>query len=262
MLSVSSAQLDAWIAAFMFPLARILGLIAAAPLLSNNVVPVRTKIVLAAAVTVALAPVLPPMPAVSPGSGVGLAILAQQALIGLALGFVMRLVFAAVDVAGELIGLQMSLSFATFYDPQSGGQTAVVAEFLGLLATLVFLALNGHLLLFSMLARSFELVPVGAAHLPSTIWGSVARLGAMLFSAGVLLALPVIAALLITNIALGVLTRAAPQLNLFAVGFPVTLVVGFTMLMLSLPYLAPSFERLFEQGYEAMGMLMQRTNPP
>lgn len=259
MLSISSAQLDAWIAAFMFPLARILGLIAAAPLLSNNVVPARTKIVLGAAVTAALVPVLPPMPAVSPGSGVGLVILLQQALIGIALGFVMRLAFAAIDVAGELIGLQMSLSFATFFDPQSGGQTAVVAEFLGLLATLVFLALNGHLLLFSMLARSFELMPIGFAHLSGATWGSVARLGAVLFSAGVLLALPLIAALLITNIALGVLTRAAPQLNLFAVGFPVTLVVGLAMLMLSLPYLAPSFERLFDQGFEAMRMLMQKT---
>jgi flagellar biosynthetic protein FliR len=261
MLSVTSAQLDAWVAALMFPLARVLGLIAAAPILSNRAVPVRVKVMLGVAVTAALAPVLPPMPQVTPGSGIGLAILVQESLIGLALGFVMRLVFSAIDLAGELIGLQMGLSFATFYDPQAGGQTAVVAEFLGLLAMLVFLALNGHLLLFSVLTKTFSLLPVGPLSLAGMNWGGIARWGTTLFSAGLLLALPIIAALLITNIALGVLTRAAPQLNLFAVGFPITLVVGFAMLMLAMPYLTPSFERLFEQGFEAMTALIQPGAP-
>lgn len=257
MLSVTSAQLDAWLAAFMFPLARILGLIAVAPLFQNQAIPVRIRLMLGLAVTAALVPALPAMPLVAPGSGVGIVILVQQTLIGVALGFVMRLAFTAIDLAGELIGLQMGLSFAVFYDPQTSGQTPVIAEFIGLLATLVFLSLNGHLLLLSALAQSFAVMPVSATPLGAANWSSIVRWAAILFSAGVLLALPLIAALLITNIALGVLTRAAPQLNLFAVGFPVTLVVGFVMLALALPYLAPSFERLFEQGFEAMGMLMR-----
>ena len=260
MLSLSSVQLDAWIAFYCYPLARVLGLIATAPVFNNKATPIRVRLLLGIAITVALAPALPPMPAIAPGSGVGLAIMVQQTLIGIAMGFVMRLIFSAIDIAGDLIGLQMGLGFATFYDPQSAGQTAVVAEFFGLLATLMFLALNGHLVMLAILAQSFTQLPVSEILLMPG-WHSLVRWAAALFSVGLLLAMPLIAALLITNIALGVLTRAAPQLNLFAVGFPVTLTVGFIMLLLSLPYLAPSFERVFSQGLEAMTSVLPALAP-
>ena len=126
------------------------------------------------------------------------------------MGLAMRVVFAALDVLGELTSLQMGLSFATFFDPGSNGQTAVVGEFLTLLATLIFLALNGHLLMADVLARSFEWLPVNALPLHAGGWAVLVRFGAVTFSAGLLLALPVVTALLITNIALGILTRAAP----------------------------------------------------
>jgi flagellar biosynthetic protein FliR len=255
-LSVTAAQLDAWLGAFFFPLARILALLASAPVLNSIAVPQRVRLLAGLAITVGLAPALPPLPPVSPGSGLGLAILAQQVLIGLAMGFTMRVVFSAIDVAGELVGLQMGLSFAVFYDPQNTGQTAVVAEFLGLLATLVFLAVNGHLMVLAVLAQSFELLPIGAAPFAADGLAVLVRWGAVLFSAGVLLALPLIVALLITNIALGVLTRAAPTLNLFAVGFPVSLLVGFSVLLLALTYMAPVFQSLFERGLEQMGSVL------
>lgn len=261
MITVTSAQLDAWLAAFFFPLARVLALLASAPVLNNVAVPQRVRLLAGLAIAAGLAPALPPLPAIAPGSGLGLAILAQQVLIGLAMGFTMRIVFSAIDVAGELVGLQMGLSFAVFYDPQNSGQTAVVAEFLGLLATLVFLAANGHLMVLSVLAQSFTLLPIGAEPFGAAGFAVLVRWGAVLFSAGVLLALPLIAALLITNIALGVLTRAAPTLNLFAVGFPVSLLVGFSVLLLALSYMAPVFQSLFERGLDQIGTVLGAAAP-
>lgn len=257
MLSITSAQLDAWLAALMFPLARVLGLLSAAPLFSNRAVPVRVRLGLGVAVAFAVIPALPPMPAVGAGSGMALLILAQQAFIGIAIGFVMRLTFAAVDVMGELVGLQMGLSFATFFDPGSGAQTSVLAEFLGVLATLIFVAVDGHLMLVSVIVQSFDWLPVAAAPSSSGAWGFLVRHGATMFAAGVLLALPMVGALLITNIAMGVLSRAAPQLNLFAIGFPITLTVGFAVLLVSLTLFAPVLQSFFERGFEAVGLLLR-----
>lgn len=257
MISVTSAQLDAWLVAFFFPLARILGLMATAPIFNNAALPARVRLIAGLAIAIALAPALPPMPAIPAGSWLGLMVLAQQVLIGILMGFTLRIAFAAIDLAGELIGLQMSLSFAVFYDPGSSGQTPVVTEFLGLLASLIFLAINGHLLTLGALAESFRLLPVGVA--PPAAQGLWALLAwsAALFSMGLLLSLPVVGALLIANIALGVLARVAPQLNLFSVGFPVTIVAGFVMLGLFLPYFGAALQALFDQSFEALrGLLL------
>jgi flagellar biosynthetic protein FliR len=257
MISFTSAQLDAWIAAFLFPLARIFGLLATAPIFNNVAQPQRIRLAVGLVITVALVPTLPPMPAVPAGSWVGFIILAQQALIGLLLGFTLRIAFAAIDVAGDLIGFQMSLSFAVFYDPQNAGQTPVLSEFLGLLAMLIFLAMNGHLLTLQVLAESFRLLPVSATPFSTGGISSMLVWSSVLFSAGLLLALPLITALLISNLAMGVLARVAPQLNIFAVGFPVTLTVGFIVLMFSIPYFGTAMERLFDQAFRAMGAVLR-----
>lgn len=252
MIEVTSAQLDAWIAAFIYPLTRILGLLATAPPFSNAAMPRRVRLMTGLAVTLALAPALPPIPAIPPGSGAGLLLLAQQMLIGLAMGFMMRLVVAAIDFAGEAIGLQMGLGFATFYDPDNTAQTPVVSEFISLLALLILLSINGHLMIFATLTQSFHALPIGNTSLAPETWSNMAYAGGIIFSSGLLLALPVVCAMLITNIALGVLTRAAPQLNLFAVGFPITLIGGFVVLILCLSYLATPITQLFEHGLQSM----------
>ncbi len=254
MISISSAQLDTWLALFVFPLSRILGLLASAPVFNNDALPVRVRLI--AGLAIALAPAIPA------SSWIGLVVLAEQILIGVLLGFTLRIAFAAVDVAGELIGLQMGLSFATFFDPGSGGQTPVVSEFLGLLTALTFLALNGHLLTLTALAESFTLLPVSTTPIHATAFASLIAWSATLFSTGLLLALPLITALLIANIALGVLARIAQQLNLFAVGFPVTLALGFLVLLLSLPYIGAAMEGLFTQGFQAMGTVMRAAGNP
>lgn len=262
MISISSAQLDTWLALFVFPLSRILGLLAIAPVFSNAALPMRVRLIAGLAITMALAPALPPLPAIPASSWIGLAVLAEQILIGVLLGFALRITFAAVDVAGELIGLQMGLSFATFFDPTSGGQTPVVTEFLGLLTALIFLAMNGHLLALSVLAESFTLLPVSTTPMRAAAFSSLLAWSATLFSTGVLLALPLITTLLVANIALGVLARIAQQLNLFAVGFPVTLALGFLVLMLSLPYIGAAMEGLFSSGFQAMATIMRAAGNP
>jgi flagellar biosynthesis protein FliR len=259
MLSVTSAQLDAWLALLAFPLARILGLFAIAPIFASVGSPRTVRVLMGLAVTFALVPGLPPMPAISPGSWSGILIVAQQTLIGVLLGLTLRIAFVAVDVAGEMIGLQMGLSFAVFYDPQTAGQSPVLSEFLSLLTTLLFLAMNGHLLALSVLAESFELLPIGTTPIAAQGLAAVVSWSAVLFSAGVLLALPVVAALLIANIAMGVLSRVAPQLNLFAIGFPVTIVSGFAVLTVSLPYFGSALERLFDQSFVALRGVIHAT---
>ena len=254
MINLSAAQLDLWMAGFLFPLARIMGLIATAPILSNRAIPARIRMGFGAAMTLALIPALPPSGLIV-GSWPGLLALLQQMLIGIALGFSMRVVFTAIDLAGELIGLQMGLGFAMFYDPDNAAQSPVISEFLGLLAMLIFLSINGHLMLLAVIGNSFEWWPVGADLFPANGWMAIARWGSTIFSAGVMLALPLIAALLVVNIALAVLTRAAPTLNLFAIGFPVTLIAGFVMLLLSMPFFAPALQQLFDYGLRTVAQL-------
>lgn len=251
MISIGSAQIDAWIAAYFFPLARILAFIAAAPLWSSAGIPRRTRLIMGLAVTVAIAPVLPTMPAVQAASLQGLWILAQQMLIGIGMGFAARIVFTAYELAGEFIGFQMGLGFATFYDPLNSSQTPVISEFISLMALLLFLSMNGHLFYFATLAQSFTAIPVSAMPLGAASWLNLAELGSKIFSAGLLLALPIVVALMITNIALAVLSRAAPQLNIFALGFPLTLTGGFVGLAISLNYLASPLQDLFEFALSA-----------
>jgi len=259
MLSVTSAQLDAWLAVLAYPLARILGLVSMAPIFGNDGMPRRIRLMTGLAIAIGLAPALPTAPSVPLGSWDGLLIIGQQTLIGLAMGLSMRIVLAALEVMGELVSLQMGLSFATFFDPTAGGQTAVVSQFLTLTSSLIFLALNGHLLLVDALARSFEWLPITATPVHSEGWLLLARSGSVIFGSGVLMALPIVTALLITNIALGILTKAAPQLNLFAIGFPITLTVGLGMLIMTLERMAPLLQRLYDMGFETMAQVVRAT---
>lgn len=252
MISLTSTQIDVWIAAFIYPLVRILSFIAAAPLWSTAGIPRRTRLILGIAITVALAPSLPSMPKIEPASLGGLWILVQQMLIGIGMGFSARIVFASVDLAGTFISNQMGLGFATFYDPLSASQTPVIAEFLGVITLLTFMSLNGHLLFVATLAQSFVAIPVGGPMLAAGSWLNLSEMGAKIFSTGLLLSLPVIIALMITNVALGILTKAAPQLNLFALGFPLTLAGGFIAIAICFSYLVAPLQAMFEFAMSAM----------
>ena len=248
MVAFSDAQLQAWLAAFMLPFFRILALFTAAPLLSLRAVPTRARIGLAVVIAATIAPSVAPPGRVDPTSWSALGFVAQEVAVGLAIGFAARLVFAAFDLAGEVIGLQMGLSFAGFFDPQ-GGQGTAVGSFLNTTATLLFVALNGPLLLVAATLRSFASLPIG-----DVPFGFVARfdplaLGAEVFALGLLIALPFLALILFVNLLLGVMSRVAPQLSLFSIGFPVTIGAGLVLLMVGLPWIerpmADGLGRLF-----------------
>jgi flagellar biosynthetic protein FliR len=251
MVSISSELLQTWIISLLWPLTRILGVIAASPIFSHGSIPNRVKLGFGIMLTLVIMPTLPPLPQFEIFSFQGLLILIQQLVIGVAIGFSMRMVFSAVELAGQLIGMSMGLGFASFFDPQTQGQSTAINQFLVLLAMLVFLSLDGHLMIVTALANSFITMPIavdGAGINPMKI----AMWGEMIFSAGLLLALPAVTALLITNMALGILTKAAPQLNLFGIGFPITLSIGFVVIALSLPAMLKPISNFIEQGANNM----------
>ena len=255
MLSFTSNDLYVLIASFLWPLTRILGLISIAPLYGNVSVPATVKIGLGVMLSLIIAPTIPAVPALDPMSLAGVLILGQQFLIGIAMGLAMRVVFACMELAGELAGMTMGLGFATFFDPQSQGRSIAISQFLSLVTILLYLALNVHLSLLSALADSFTTMPISDAPMTGKLFEQITGWGAKIFTAGVQLALPIVAALLITNVGLGVLARSAPQLNLFGIGFPITLTVGFVMIAIVTPYLGAPLTRLFEEALEMIRMM-------
>lgn len=251
MISFTDAQIEAWFSALIFPLTRILALVASSPVFGNRQIPARFKVGLSVLLAIAVAPTIGEMPPVSVGSPEGLLIMIQQIIIGVAMGFSIRLIFAAVEMTGQLAGMQMGLGFASFYDPVNASQSPVISQWLGIIAALAFLSMNGHLYMLSALVESFRTLPVGNM-MPAKGFYDIASWGSSIFAYGLQISLPLLAALLTVNISLGILTRAAPQLNLFAIGFPVTLAIGFFVLALSMPHFIVLLDRLFQEGMETM----------
>ncbi len=248
MITFTTAQLDAWLGTLLWPFVRFLALLSSAPVLGHRSVPVRVKIGLAMLLTLIVAPNLPAIGAVPLGTSQGIALLLQQLAVGLALGFSVSLVFSAIEMAGDLIGLQMGLSFASFIDPESANQSPLIGSFLNLLAMLIFLTIDGHLMMVDALVNSFASVPIGVEVRGMIDWQQLVTWGTQVFMLGLQLALPVLAAVFLSNLALGVLTRAAPQLNLFAIGFPITLLLGLLILWIALPHFGPFLEQALYKG--------------
>ncbi|MCQ9615998.1 flagellar biosynthetic protein FliR [Paenalcaligenes niemegkensis] len=258
MISVTIEQLYAWMNGFLWPFFRILGLMATAPLFSESAISTKLKVGFAAALAIAIAPALGPMPNLPTASFAALFLAVQQVIIGIALGLVMRIVFATVQTAGEFIGLQMGLSFASFFDPATGSNTAVLSRLLNLVSMLVFLAVNGHLIMLSVLFRTFDILPIQVGSLNPNGWGVLVEWSSQLMVSGLLLALPLIIVLLTINLAFGILNRTAQQLTVFAVGFPITLLVGLILLTVVVPQITPFLTDFFDRGYEAMLRLTYR----
>lgn len=246
MFTFNDAQINGWLGMVMWPFFRIMAVFAADPFYSSRSMPIRVRAALAFMLALLLSPSLPAMPAVEPVSPLGIMIIAQQILIGFSMGFAMRLVFTSVEFAGHLAGLQMGLGFASFYDPQNGANTAVMAQITSLLTILLFLAINGHLMVIETLARSFFVLPVEAKPLNLKALKMLLDSGGQIFLIGLLLSLPVIGALLITNLSIGVMSRAAPQFNVFGIGFPLTLGIGAGVFYWTLPYFATHVQRIIE----------------
>jgi len=246
-ISFNEAQVLAWITPLIWPFLRALALFTSIPVFGTRTVPTRVRIALAAMVAFAAQPSLPPIAPVPLDSPLAFMLVVQQLVIGLSLGFAVRIVFAAIEFAGELIGLQMGLNFAGFFDPISAGTATATSRFFGTLIAWLFIVINGHLLVIAALVQSFAAFPVGPepfAFLKAVqpyMWGTE------IFRTGIWIALPLVAMLLFVNIVLGVMSRVASQISIFAIGFPITLGVGLLGMLLTLPMMQAPFTMSLER---------------
>lgn len=261
MVEVTFAQLHGWLVAFFWPFARITALMLSAPLWGHSSVPRQAKIAAAGAVAVVISPVLPPMPDIPLYSWAGLGILVEQMLIGAAIGLTVRIIVSVVQASGEFIGLQMGLAFATFFDPSSGTNMMVLSRILYMITLLMFLAFNAHLMVLEILVMSFETLPIGIGRFNPDAFIMLARYGGTIFSVGMLMALPLVASLLIINLALGILNRSAPQLTVFNIGFPASLTVGLVLLTVLMIDLGSFLERHFANGLRFLQGLLETMAP-
>jgi flagellar biosynthetic protein FliR len=243
----TEAQIMGWISPLLWPFLRVLALMTSAPVIAQRSVPVRVRVGLAFLVAICAQASLPPMPVIALDSSVAVMAVIQQVLIGLSLGFAARIVFTAIELAGEIVGLQMGLNYSGFFDPASGGQTTAVSRFFGIVVSWLFIVINGHLLLIAAVVQSFHSFPVGSA--PFAFLQTVQPLtwGAEIFRLGLWIALPLIAMLLFVNMVLGVISRVASSMNVFAIGFPITLSVGLIGVLLTLPMMQVPFTMALEQ---------------
>ncbi|MFQ3788117.1 flagellar biosynthetic protein FliR [Halomonas sp. A29] len=261
MVEVTFDQLHGWLVILLWPFVRILAFFSAAPLWGHSSVPNQAKIGLAFLVTLVVAPVLPPMPDVPIMSWAGFGIMVEQMLIGIAIGLVMHVVFAVVQAAGEFIGLQMGLAFATFFDAGSGTNSMILSRIFFMITLLLFLALGGHLMVLEALVSSFHGLPIGIGAFNPAAFEMLVRYGGTIFIAGMSLALPLVGSLLIINLAMGILNRSAPQLTVFNIGFPTSLTVGLVLLMVLMTDMARFLQRLFSNGIQFIYSLIEALAP-
>lgn len=247
-MEIATAQVGQWVGAFMWPFIRIGAMFMAMPVVGTQSVPVRVRLVLTLTVTAAIAPQLNNLPLIDPLSLASWIIVIQQFLIGLAMGFALQLMFTAVITSGQAIAQQMGLGFASMIDPSNGLQVPVVSQLYLLAVVLIFLLLNGHLMLIQIVSDSFKTLPIGQASMsPDSLWQLISW-GGNMFSNALLIALPTVGSLLVVNLSFGIVTRAAPQLNIFAVGFPIMIGVGFFVIIATLPSLTNQTSNLLKDA--------------
>jgi flagellar biosynthetic protein FliR len=255
-MNISAAEITVWIGSFIWPLFRVAALVMTAPVISARSVPVRIRLGLSVAITIVLMPTISHVPVVDAFSGTAIVIIAQQLMIGIVMGTVLQFVMAAVITGGQVVAMQMGLGFSVMVDPQNGAQTPILSQFYVIMVVLIYLAINGHLVLFEVLADSFKSMPIGVNGIvPENLWVLV-NWAALIFAGALGIAIPAIASLLIVNFAFGIMTRAAPQLNIFAIGFPITMMIGFAVVLLTLPSVFPRSTALFNDAYRLLKQML------
>ncbi len=250
-MELNVAQASAFVATLLWPFMRISAMLMAMPVFGTRLLTVRVRIVLGILITFLVMPLLPAMPVVDPLSIEGLMVSIQQILVGLAMGFILQLVMGALAIAGEAIAMTMGLGFASMVDPANGVNVPVLSQFFLIVGTLLFLALGGHLMIIQLVVSSFQAMPVGVDGLERDSFWVIIRFSSQMFIGAIWIALPAMISILVITLAMGIMTRAAPQLNIFSVGFPVTILMGFVIMMLVLPTLLPRFNQLLLDGLQA-----------
>jgi len=256
-MTVSSADIARWFGVFFWPFLRTLALFSAAPLFSSVAIPIRAKVAIAFVIAGLVAATVPhPVPVTLSWATIVLAV--QQVLVGLAIGFAMQLTLAAMTIAGDFIGVQMGFGFAGLFDIQNRFEVPVMSDLFGLIGLVLFVSLNGHLLLLGVLVKSFAAVPVApGSGITLGGWHALAQAGAVLFQMGVWLALPVIAVLLAANLAVAIVSRVAPQINIMSVGFSLFMWVGIAATAALVPFFVPAVEHMIAVGRMLAGAVLR-----
>lgn len=259
MLTLAAADIENWLLRFLFPLFRISSFYLAIPIIGSRLVPRRIRMGLAVATTVLVMPSLPAMPVVEAFSVMSWWLTVEQVVIGTALGFAVQLLFHSVAMGGHLISMNMGLGFASMMDPTNGISVPILSQFYLFLITLLFLATNGHLIVIEAMIESFHILPVGTG-LPLEGVLVMAKAGGWIIGAALLISLPAMTSLLVVNLAFGVISRAAPQLNLFSLGFPFSLIFGLVVVWMTLASLSPQFTLLTQEAFELMRAMLTAGN--
>lgn len=255
MISFNEAQIVEWLSPYLWTFLRVLAVFTSAPIFSSRAFPVRARIGLALLIAVAAQPSIQGQALISITGPEALGAVVQQVGVGLAIGFAVRLVFATVELAGEVVGFQMGLNFASFFDPMLNSQSSAVARFFGQMAALLFVVMNGHMIVTMAVVQSFEVFPLDQNFLEALKTMKIYAMGAQIFASGLWIALPMIGMLMFVNLGLGIISRVAPQMNIYAIGFPVTLTVGLIGITATLPMLDQPMRVLMEN---AMRVFIQK----
>lgn len=256
MLTITNGQLEAWLAQYLWPFIRIGACFMMAPIFGASFVPARVRLLMAGAITLIVAPLVPP-PDVETFSAAAVVVTVHQIIIGFATAFALQLIFDALAMGGQLLSNTMGLGFAFNVDPLRGVSTPVLGQLYMILVTLTFLAIDGHLVLIEILAQGFTTLPVGMTGLDGAMVWRLVEWGSQLFAGALTVALPGMAALLVVNLAFGVMSRAAPTLNLFAVGFPITLIAGLVIMYIGLPSVLAAFGQSLEAAFGVIRTLLK-----
>jgi flagellar biosynthetic protein FliR len=241
--------------ATMWVMLRVSGLVLMAPILGAVFVPARVRVLIAAVLAIAMLPVVTAVPSYSPLSPPGILTIAQELMVGVTLGFILKLAVEAAVFAGQVVSMGMGLSFATVVDPQQGG-IPLLGRLYIIIATLLLLAANAHLALIAILAESFTLLPLGSGGITPAVSHDVVRFASLMFTGAMHLALPTVVAILMVNVAFGVISRAAPTLNLFAVGFPITLMMGFIVMVLGIRNQGAVWQAQFSEAFAMLSRIL------
>jgi flagellar biosynthesis protein FliR len=256
MFEISDQQLGQLIGQYLWPLFRIASFMMLAPILGTQIIPANVRLVISLLMTVAMVPSLPEVPLIDPLSVAAVSVVMHQVLIGLAMGFCVILLFQLFVLAGQMIAMQMGLGFAAIIDPTNGISVTALSQLYLILVTLVFLLMNGHLVMFEVVSESFRLIPISSGAIANLSWWIIASRISWMFASALTIALPVVTSLFIVTISFGVMTRAAPQMNIFSIGFPLNIMFGLLVFWVSLAGVLPPFTQFTELTFAFMRSIL------
>ncbi|WP_263080856.1 flagellar biosynthetic protein FliR [Endozoicomonas sp. Mp262] len=258
MITVTTAEITAWIGQFLWPFFRISSLFMFMPLIGAAAVSPRVRLVLALAIAFLMAPLVPDVPAVEPFSAQALMITLHELAVGFSGALLLHIFMAIFTSAGQVVSTQMGLAMAEMVDPVNGISIPIIGQFYQLASFLLFLAINGHLVVIDLLLASFDFMPVGGVTKLDDMLVELGKLGSWVFSGALLVSLPAVTAMLVVNLTFGVMNRAAPQLNLFSLGFPMAMLCGLLGLMLSFIGASSLFIELTDEVLQLLNMFWRR----